>query len=217
MTTARDRILGRVRAALGREAPLPGERSAELRAYMARHAPGPRPGSEWDSIERFRERARALDCTVDDAETMAGAPAAVARYLSANQLPLQAAVWPELADLDWQGAGIQAEARKADGCDPVGITASFCAIAETGTLLLLSGPATPASNSLLPETHIALVSATRVVKGMEDAWELLREQRGELPRATNFVSGPSRTADIEQTLVLGAHGPCRVHIVLVSE
>jgi len=50
---------------------------------------------------------------------------------------------------------------------------------------------------------------------MEDAWSLAREELRQMPRAINFVSGPSRTADIDQTIVLGAHGPYRVHIVLV--
>jgi L-lactate dehydrogenase complex protein LldG len=90
-------------------------------------------------------------------------------------------------------------------------------VAETGSLVVLSGPDTPASTSLLPETHIALVPASRIVPGMEEAWQLIRHANaGELPRAVNFISGPSRTGDIEQTLVLGAHGPYRVHIVLVS-
>ena len=71
--------------------------------------------------------------------------------------------------------------------------------------------------SLLPETHIAIVAMSRVVAGMEEAWQLVRSERSELPRAVNFISGPSRTGDIEQTIVLGAHGPYRVHVVLVSE
>jgi L-lactate dehydrogenase complex protein LldG len=215
VNTARSRILGRVRAALGREQPLSAERADELRADMRRHAQGPRPNSDWDPLERFRARAAVNSSTLDEVETLASAPAAIARYLHANGLPLKAVVWPDLAALDWQGAGIEVEARKAEGTDLVGITASFCAIAETGTLLMRSGTATPASTSLLPETHIAIVPAARIVKGMEDAWALLRSEHGELARATNLVSGPSRTADIEQTLVLGAHGPYRVHIVLV--
>ena len=87
---------------------------------------------------------------------------------------------------------------------------------ETGTLVTLSGPQTPPTVSLLPETHIAVVRASRVVRAMEDAWALVREAGG-MPRAVNFISGPSRTADIEQTVTLGAHGPYRVHIVLVGE
>ena len=186
---------------------MPAARVGELQAYIAQHAPGPRPKSDWDAVERFRARALALQSTVDEVETMASVPAAIARYLKANKLPMNAVVWPDLVAMDWQSVGIEAEARKAEGTDLVGITGSFCAIAETGTMLLLSGATTPAATSLLPETHIAVVPATRVVKGMEDALALVRAERGELPRATNFVSGPSRTADIEQTLVAvsGAH------------
>ena len=77
------------------------------------------------------------------------------------------------------------------------------------------GPQTPPAASLLPETHVAVVSRSRIVTGMEDAWALLRAEHGVLPRAVNFISGPSRTADIEQTVSLGAHGPYRVHIILL--
>ncbi|MCK7502398.1 MAG: LUD domain-containing protein [Comamonadaceae bacterium] len=56
----------------------------------------------------------------------------------------------------------------------------------------------------------------RIVPGMEEAWQLAREHFGDLPRAVNFISGPSRTGDIEQTIVLGAHGPYRVHLILVT-
>ncbi|MGH7887874.1 MAG: LutC/YkgG family protein, partial [Candidatus Binatia bacterium] len=118
--------------------------------------------------------------------------------------------------LDWTAQGMNVAARPAKGSDLVGITGAFCAIAETGTLVLLSGEDTPPATSLLPETHIAVVRITRIVKGMEEAWVLLRSERSTMPRAVNFISGPSRTADIEQTIVLGAHGPYRMHIVLVQ-
>jgi len=81
---------------------------------------------------------------------------------------------------------------------------------------MVSGPRTPATVSLLPETHIAIVAASRIFAHMEDGWDLARRELGQLPRAVNFISGPSRTADIEQTMVLGAHGPYRVHIIVVE-
>ena len=81
--------------------------------------------------------------------------------------------------------------------------------------MVASGPDTPAAASLLPETHVALLRAGRIVARMEEAWDLARQAFGQLPRAVNFISGPSRTGDIEQQLVLGAHGPYRVHIVVV--
>ena len=140
-------------------------------------------------------------------ETLAAVPEAVARYLRAASLPLAAVCWAEFAALDWRSAGMEAEARAAREGDLVGITGAFCAIAETGTLMTLSGRDTPATVSLLPETHVA---------GMEEAWQLLRDERGNPPRAVNFISGPSRTADIEQTVTVGAHGPYRVHIVMLA-
>ena len=110
---------------------------------------------------------------------------------------------------------MQVEFRPPHNEDMVGITGAFCAVAETGSLMLLSGPQTYSSASLLPETHIAVVPASRIVGAMEDAFALARAEHGELPRAVNIISGPSRTGDIEQTIVLGAHGPYRVHVILV--
>ncbi|WP_347333564.1 LutC/YkgG family protein, partial [Ralstonia pseudosolanacearum] len=104
-----------------------------------------------------------------------------------------------------------------DHGDLVGITGCFCAIAETGSLMLLSGPEQVASTALLPETHIAVVPQSRIVSDLEAAYALVRAERGELPRATNVISGPSRTGDIEQTIVLGAHGPYRVHVIVVTQ
>jgi L-lactate dehydrogenase complex protein LldG len=124
--------------------------------------------------------------------------------------------WPEFADLSWTAQGLQIEARPTTGTDRLGITGSFCAIAETGTLVMLTAADSPSATALLPDTHIAVVRAGRVVAGMEEAFARIREERGSVPRAINFISGPSRTADIEQTVVVGAHGPYRVHIVVID-
>ena len=124
--------------------------------------------------------------------------------------------WAEFAALNWAGSGLTIEARPSHAEDKLGITGVFCALAENGTLMLLSGETTPATTSLLPETHVAVVPFSRIVRTMEDGWDLLRRERGVLPRQVNFISGPSRTADIEMTLVLGAHGPFRVHVILVT-
>jgi L-lactate dehydrogenase complex protein LldG len=171
---------------------------------------------EWDPLVRFRERARGLASTVDEVHGLTAVPAAVARYLKAASLPLTAVCWPEFEGLDWRASGVEIAVRPARESDLVGITGAFCAIAETGSLLTVSGRDTPATVSLLPETHIAVVSRSRIVRGMEEAWQLARTELQQLPRAFNFISGPSRTADIEQTVTLGAHGPYRVHIVLIS-
>ena len=134
-----------------------------------------------------------------------------------SKLPCAAVCWPAFARLDWAESGLGVKARPARDGDLVGITGVFCAIAETGTLMLCSGGASPAAASLLPETHIAVVPRSRIVSGMEEGWALLRAELGTMPRAVNFVSGPSRTADIEQTVTLGAHGPYRVHVLLLAQ
>lgn len=213
--SARDRILGRIRAAQGKAPVASPQERAVVASYIGARAPGPCPSLDWDPAVRFRERVLALSSTYEDVGAIEDAPRAVAHYLRGQALPLTAVCWPELSSLPWQEAGLVVETRAARGDDLVGITGAYCAIAETGTLLLLSGPRTPAAASLLPETHIAVMRADRLVGTMEDAWRLLRVESGAPPRAVNFVSGPSRTADIEQTLTLGAHGPYRVHVVLV--
>ena len=217
LMAARENILNRIRAAQGRVgAPTPQERAA-VDDYIKAHPQGPRPKSDWEPVARFRERALGLASTLAEAPALAGVPQAVATYLASNSLPLAGVCWPEFGTLDWRGAGLAVEARAAAEADLVGITGCFCAIAETGTLMLLSGPDTPPGASLLPETHIAVVNSNRIVRGMEDAWELLRAERATaLPRAVTFISGPSRPADIEQTVSLGAPGPYRVHIILIG-
>ncbi|MBS4019506.1 MAG: lactate utilization protein [Dechloromonas sp.] len=213
--SARDDILARVRAGVGK-----GDAGARRAAALARlqaGQAGPQPTLVGDLVERFCAKAESLASTVARVDGYATVPAHVAEWLSARQLPLQAVTALDVAGLDWAEAGLSCHSGVAVDADPVGISGCFCAIAETGTLMLLSGPATPASVSLLPETHIALVPAARVVATMEDAFALLKAERGALPRAVNFVSGPSRTGDIEQTIVLGAHGPCRVHLIVIGE
>src|SRR5216110_3187510 len=223
MSSARDNVLSRVRKALGkRESDIAALVAAE--AIIAGHAQGPRPRLAENRVERFIERARDMESTVERVVDRAVIPAAVARYLDGLQLPPALAAqkshagvcWPEFADLDWAGAGLAIEARPTQGHDRLGITGTFCAIAETGTLVVLSGADAPTATTLLVDTHIAVVRADRIVSGMEEAFALIRREKGQLPRAINMISGPSRTGDVEQTIVLGAHGPFRVHIVVVG-
>ena len=213
--SAREDILARIRAQQGHEGKPGAERVAAVEAYIAARAIGPRPAVTGDLVARFRARAESLASTVDEVAALAEAPAAAAKYLRAQNLPTAGVVSGALGNLDWKGAGLELDSRRAEDDDLVGVTGAFCAIAETGTLMLLSGADSPASVSLVPETHIAVLRTSRIVTYMEQGWALAREEFGELPRAVNFISGPSRTGDIEQTIVLGAHGPYRVHIILV--
>ena len=220
---ARDEVLARVRKALGRSAPDAAARE-RAQAYIAAHGQGPRPAMPADLVSRFLERATDMASTVERIARLDDVPIAVARYLDALALPPALAsqkshegvCWPELADLDWSGAGLRIEARPTEGADRLGVTGCFCAVAETGTLVFTTGAATPTASMLLPDTHVCVVRADQVVSGLEEAFARVRDVHGKLPRAINFVSGPSRTGDIEQTIVLGAHGPFRVHILLLD-
>jgi L-lactate dehydrogenase complex protein LldG len=232
-------VLGRVRQALGRTGADPAA-MADAQAYLDAHARGPAPAFDADRVLRFIRRAGDMESTVARVSRRDEIPAAVAAYLDTLELapslvaPLRSepssqrisqlssqrwhrgVCWPEFADLDWAQAGLIVEARPTVGDDRLGITGVFCAIAETGTLVVLSGADTPTATTLLPDTHVAIVSANRIVDTMEDAFALVRKERGSIPRAINMISGPSRTGDIEQTIVLGAHGPFRVHILVVG-
>jgi L-lactate dehydrogenase complex protein LldG len=221
---SRDAILARVRKALGRDAS-DARAQAEAVAYLAARPHGPRPTTPADLVAGFMQRATEMASTVERVDSLDAIPAAVARYLDTLQLPppettgtsSRAGVcWPEFADLDWGAAGLTIEPRPTTGQDRLGITGTFCAVAETGTLVVLAGAATPTATALLVDTHIAVVRSDRIVSGMEDAFALIRREQGRLPRAVNFISGPSRTGDIEQTIVLGAHGPFRVHLLVQS-
>jgi L-lactate dehydrogenase complex protein LldG len=188
-------------------------------ASLSSRSHGPKPAIGIDPqalLKRFRLKSEQQSSTVDIVAQEADVPAAVARYLTTMNLPKSAVAWPSLIALDWAGAGLKVEGRGARDADLVGITGCFCAVAETGTLMLCSSVDTPAAVSLLPETHVAVIRAARILPYMEDAWALARKELGSLPRAVNFISGPSRTGDIEQTIVLGAHGPYRVHLVIVE-
>lgn len=216
--SARENILARIRANQKKS----GVTSvAELDAaaeFISAHPQGPRPNSDWpDLIGRFKEQSLKMESTVDEVSSVAAVPQAIACYVSENNLEHRGVCWPAFTNLDWSAAGLEIETRGAVESDRLGITGCFCAFAETGTLLLTTSPTTPNKASLLPETHIAIVKTSRIVVGMEEAWNLVRAELKQLPRACSFISGPSRTADIEQTLVIGAHGPYRVHIILVDE
>jgi L-lactate dehydrogenase complex protein LldG len=214
--SGREIILDRIRRRLAVQGGGVSERRAAVYSHIAAHVRSPAPQPAADPVAAFRERALQLASTCDRVPLLEQAPGAVRRYLAEHALPAEGVCWPALAGLDWAAAGLQIEARAARGTDRVGITGAYCGIAETGTLVVLSGRDTPGSVSLLPETHIAVVACSRIVPAMEDAWAMLRAEHEMLPRAVSFISGPSRTADIEQTVTLGAHGPSRTHIVLVG-
>jgi L-lactate dehydrogenase complex protein LldG len=146
----------------------------------------------------------------------------ISAYLMRNNLPAEAAMAPSplLDRYDWASQKMLALRRgRGEGSDQVSITGAFAGIAETGTLVTVSGPDHPVSLNLLPDTHIVVLREDDIVAGYEDVWVQLRERYGKdiMPRTVNTITGPSRTGDIEQAMELGAHGPRRMHIVVVRE
>jgi L-lactate dehydrogenase complex protein LldG len=151
---------------------------------------------------------------------VSGVPAAVAAYLRGHNLPLAVRHGddPRLATLPWQETALQVRRGASDGSDIAAIAYAFGAIAEIGTLVLISGPDNPTTLNFLPEVHIIAVNAADIAPDLETVMARLRARfgAGALPRTVNMITGPSRSADIEQTLVLGAHGPRKLHVLVIG-
>lgn len=120
------------------------------------------------------------------------------------------------AALPWPADFMVSVRTPTDG-DHTSLTCVLAAVAETGSLVLVSGHHHPNTLHFLPENHIAMVRASQVLRHLEDVWQLTGERAEDMPRALTFVTGPSRTADVEQTIQIGAHGPRRLHVVVVDD
>jgi L-lactate dehydrogenase complex protein LldG len=228
---ARDDILGGIRRGL-RRGPLPQETQRALSERVAQHRRNliPARAAALDDpgrIELFVAMAEEVQTTVARVACEAAVPAEVTRYLAAENLPAELVMAPDpgLDAIPWHERPLLRVRRgRAEPGDSVSLTPCLAAIAETGTLMLVSGENTPTTLNFLPDTHIVVVRARQVVAGYEDAWDLVRARAGGIaggdptawPRTVNLITGPSRTGDIEQRIQLGAHGPRRLHVVLVE-
>jgi L-lactate dehydrogenase complex protein LldG len=229
MSEARDQIIQSIRRALKRGALTTeaekalAERLAHPRRNLipARAASLDHPGQ----VDLFVAMAEEVQTTVTRVADAAAVPDAVADYLSQQNLPSRLVMTPDprLDDIPWsERPMLELRRGRAEDADQVGITACFAGIAETGTLMLNSGPESPTRNNFLPDTHIVVMRGAQVVASYEDGWARLRAERAApgqspMPRTVNFITGPSRTGDIEQRIELGAHGPRRLHIVLIDD
>ena len=227
MSEARARILAGIRRSL-RRGRLDPQTEADLRARVATHCRNliPARATALDGpgrIDLFVTMAEEVQTTVARVASLAAVPEAVAGYLAAENLPAQLvmAPAPNLEAIPWGLRPLlQIRRGRARPDDAVSVTPCFAAVAETGTLMLISGAQTPTTLNFLPDTHIVVVRGDQIVATYEDAWDRLRARGTRLdglPRAVNFVTGPSRTGDIEQRIELGAHGPRRLHLVLVED
>ena len=214
---ARARVLDAVRAAVRRD---PGEAAArmeEVEARIAAREVHVRPPVEGDLVARFAEKVELVASTFVPVPGVEGISRAVADYLEEQGLDKEIVVTtdPLLEQVRWSNEFAVAR-RAAEPEDRVSVTGAFAGVAETGTLVFVSDRRTPTTLNFMPETHVAVLARDRLVAHLEDVWALLRAERAQPPRAVNFVTGPSRTGDIELQLELGAHGPRRLHVLLIG-
>ncbi len=218
----RAKIFAGIRRALG----VTGAEESRRRVVRTRLAEAPesvipaRGHDAADKVALFSAEAERVFATVEEIASAADIPARIADFLRAKNLPpqLRKGADPYLAALPWASVPLSLDEGRAQAEDRVGLSHAFAAIAETGTLALVSGPDNPTTLNFLPETHIVVVEARTIVGDYEAFWARLRAAYGAgmMPRTVNFITGPSRSADIEQTLLLGAHGPRALHILIVG-
>lgn len=222
---SRERVLSRIRVSLGgtdenevarrltvqHRLAAPPSHVIPARARMARP----------DLVAQMRTRLEGLSASVEEIADDAEIPAAIGRYLRGQNLPAVVRTGEDrmLGGLPWsREPTLERRFGPATGSDLVGLSRAVAGAAETGTLVLVSGPDNPTTINFLPETHIVVLAKADVEGSYEAVWARLRDSFGDrnLPRTVNFISGPSRTGDIEGVLVMGAHGPRRLHVILAG-
>lgn len=218
-------MFGRIRGALGVSGDEPDRRQAvahRIGTHARNLVPKRASIAHAGQVELFRAGALAVQATVEDAGSLADVPGLVSSYLRRHNLPqhIRHGEDPALAGLPWaEGAPSLEVARgPAQPADETSLSCAFAGVAETGTLVLISSPDNPTTLNFLPENHIVVLPRSAVTGSYEDAWDRLRQRFGEgaMPRTVNLITGPSRTGDIEQRIELGAHGPRRLHVILVD-
>lgn len=221
---ARAIVMDRIRAALG-VASLDRARRTAVARRLERHPRGTIPSR---ATRRGEERVALLTdmltkqgADVSRVLIQKEAVGAIASYLGTCNLPprLRMGVDPVLAALPWREAwDIERSSGRAEPGDRASLSRAVVAAAETGTLFLVSGTDNPTTLNFLPEAHTILIAASDIVGSYEEAWDRVRAiyGQGTLPRTVNLISGPSRTADIEQTIVRGAHGPSRLLVLILG-
>ena len=221
---AREEILGNIRRSLG----VRGDERTRRGVVEDRLAGSPRglipqrgQVSGEARIALFAEQAESVQASVARVADRAQVPEAIATYLRDHNLPAELRIGsdPRLAEMPWAETSLSLKHGASDGSDLNAVSHAYGGIAETGTLVMVSGADNPSTLNLLPDNHVVVVDAREIAGDYETVWERLRTTygKGVMPRTVNYITGPSRSGDIEQTLLLGAHGPRSVHIIVVGE
>lgn len=216
-TNAREEILGNIRSSLGRGQTLESTIQEGLRFRINDHGVHVQPKLGKNPSAVFVKKLKAAEASVTEVRSMSSVGGAISKFLKDN-CPDQFIVTsadPLVSQIKWPKS-ITAVKRVAQPEDHTSVTAAQIGVAETGTLVLVSGIRTPTTLNFLPENHIVILQKSQIVRYFEEAWRLLREQYPQWPRTVNLISGPSKTADVEQTIQLGVHGPRQLLVVLVG-
>ncbi|MDH3376901.1 MAG: lactate utilization protein [Gammaproteobacteria bacterium] len=216
--SARNAVLDSVRKALGRDCELDASIETALDGRLNDSGPHVLPVFDEPPLERFVDKLETVHATTVRVAGVADIAAAIDSYIGAHRLPTNIVVARSalLDNIDWPAA-FHVEHRGATVDDVVSVTEALAGIAETGTLVCGSSESHPTSLNFLPENHVVVISESRLYKHMEEVWQELRRLPGGLPRAVNLITGPSKTADVEQTIQYGAHGPRRLHVIIIEQ
>ncbi|MCV6636142.1 LUD domain-containing protein [Candidatus Albibeggiatoa sp. nov. NOAA] len=213
MDTSRDIILGNIRQSLKRY--VLDVTTEQSLSYGLKHPTQHiRPDWEQDNLQRFIQQLESVVGTYEYIDSIADFPNAVLRFLEQHQLRLEILCDAQLKVLCPWPSELTLQHRAAQAGDSTSVSYAFAGVAETGSIAMLSSENNPTSFNFLPDNHIVLLEQKNIVSHMEDVWTTLRHQ-ARTPRTINIITGPSRTADIEQTIQLGAHGPRHLHVVIV--
>lgn len=204
--SARDRILLRVTSAT---AALSKTGLPPARAPAMALTEGPA------RIDRFMAKVERSAATISRIASIGDLPAAIGHELRQRNLPasIRHGNDPLFRDIAWGAIETSVGVGRLE--EPVTLSRAELAMAETGTLVLTSGPDNPVTLAFLGETHFMVVRAADVMGGFEDMWAEIRRRNLD-PRTINLITGPSRSGDIGQKIQLGAHGPIAVHVFLVG-
>ncbi|MXQ14438.1 LutC/YkgG family protein [Microvirga makkahensis] len=222
--SARDEILAGIRRSLG----VKGNETIRRQIVQDRLERAPKgvvPArgqvSGEERIALFRTMAESSLATVTEVGTPAEVPQSIALFLRDHNLPatLRMGGDPRLKAMPWSETALEISQGPSEGQDLNAVSHAFGGVAETGTLAMISGPENPSTLNFLPDNHIIVVSAKDIASDYESVWSRVRFAfgKGGMPRTVNWITGPSRSGDIEQTLLLGAHGPRRLHVIVVRE
>lgn len=218
--SARDRILNRLKSRLSEGGPVEVRSAAVDERLTTPMGLAPRPTQSRTEAEarvaQFMAKAEAADATTSRVASFEDLPAALSDQLRNRNLGQSVRMGedPALGALDWGQMEISKGVGRIE--EPATLSVAPYALAETGTLGLCSGPDNPVTLTFLGETHFVAVRASDIHPGFEELFAAHRAS-GRDPRTLNFVTGPSRSADIGQQLQLGAHGPVALHIFVVDE